>query len=595
MAGAGGAARRGIQSRVDFASSMPAADSIRSRAATVFDRARAAARGLCDHLRGLGFGSPAERSAGAWAAAQRLAGAVAMILVLAYGITLRSGDQASKELWADEAWRALLVDAARDVPSALRTLQVDGTVLQPGFALFPHDLLFARLGTFLFGRSEFALRFGPWLASIAALGGFAWAARQLLPRSLAALATFALAASDFSVRIAHEVNPHAGFQLSGVVCLVAVVGAGRGRWRWPWAVLACSVVALVFPVSFVFLSSVALLAWCRACCGDERAGRRDRLLFATSVAACGVFAAFVLLVLPAFGKVGWLQNYWAGNYLSDRGEIASVVAEKAPTWVALNLLPGLEAADIPAPMAWAVLLVAGVVTPVLAWRRRSVVYWLVAAPLLLQVVAAALGRFPVLSRMNVFYVPFVLVALLYPLAVAWQGASPRLRVRLDTLAAALVVTLVLAFALAMPREAHAGYRANQVGALPLLRHLEQVVQRDDVVLVDHAADFVIRFYAPDLPTRCRYHDVVTQQWRGDSGPKMLRRKIRANDGARVWIFRTPYHMDEPAIRAALGALGQSLDRATVTERGYLYAFRADASRLPAVEPPRPTPPDQRSP
>lgn len=473
----------------------------------VFDRARGATRGVCDHLRGLGFGSPAERETGAWAVAQRLAGAVAMILVLAYGIALRSGDQASKELWADEAWRALLVDAARDVPSALRTLQVDGTVLQPGFALFPHDLLFARLGTFLFGRSEFALRFGPWLASIAALGGF---------------------------------------------------------------------------------------AWCRACCGDERAGRRDRLLFATSVAACGVFAAFVLLVLPAFGKVGWLQNYWAGNYLSDRGEIASVVAEKAPTWVALNLLPGLEAADIPAPMAWAVLLVAGVVTPVLAWRRRSVVYWLVAAPLLLQVVAAALGRFPVLSRMNVFYVPFVLVALLYPLAVALQGASSRLRVRLDTLAAALVVTLVLAFALAMPREAHAGYRANQVGALPLLRHLEQVVRSDDVVLVDHAADFVIRFYAPDLPTRCRYHDVVTQQWRGDSGPKMLRRKIRANDGARVWIFRTPYHMDEPAIRAALGALGQSLDRATETERGYLYAFRADASRLPAVERPRPTPPDQQA-
>jgi 4-amino-4-deoxy-L-arabinose transferase-like glycosyltransferase len=340
--------------------------------------------------------------------------------LIAIGVLLRLRQYlARRSLWLDELSIALNL-ASRGFVDLLRPL--DYNQAAPVLFLWVQELA-SRIG----GLGELSLRFAPLLCGIALLP-VAWvAARRLLEPWAAACVVLLLAVSPLLVWHANEVKPYAGDALASAVMIVLALRtieapADGSRWRW---LAAGGFVALLGSTPAVFvLGGVALaLALVPGVWRDRRAIRRAALLLAFWGAS---FAAVYLAIYRPVSDTGYLQRYWAKDFLRLDASLPAVLWQETRTFLARAFLSGLRGTGLTIAAGIAIgIVVMGVVY--LARRRGVPTVALLIGPLALAFGAAVVQSYPVDPRLYLFAVPPTALLLLAGVSAFEVRRGPAMR------------------------------------------------------------------------------------------------------------------------------------------------------------------------
>lgn len=246
----------------------------------------------------------------------------------------------------------------------------------------------------LFGGGEYALRAFSLLAGVSALLVFARVAREELPARGAVLATGIFAASYYLVRHTCEAKPYAGDLAVSTLLLWAALRWLRAPQRATAPVMATLIAGvglwLSYPAVFV-AGGVALALLPTAFRAHNRQAWGLWIMYTITVGVS--FAAFyVLFVAQHSAAAGgtWLEAYWRDSFppLSDPLALLKWLVTVHTGRLAAHPVGGPGFGSVLTTLACA----AGIVTLVRA--RRTPVVFLLLAPFVLTLAAAALHKYP---------------------------------------------------------------------------------------------------------------------------------------------------------------------------------------------------------
>ncbi len=463
--------------------------------------------------------------------------AALVVLVLLGGGLRTAAFLADRCLWIDEAMLALnLVDRT---PRQLFDKLDYNQGAPVGF------LLAVKASISAFGPSAWALRLGPFLASLAGLVGFALVARRLLsaPAALLAVALFAL--SPHVVSYAGECKQYASDAALAVglfaVALGLIEGQG-GLWRWlALAVAGAAAVWCSHPAAFVLGGiGTALLALA----AHER--DRGRLLAAgLTVAAWLVsFAACYFICLKQLDGNKYLTHYWSDHFFALPPKGFGDLVWLADHAIMFFTVPGgFGGARVPLGGLATVLAMIGLRE---FGRERRLVAVALVVPVALVLFASGMHKYPIGGRLMLFLVPLAVLPVARGAWVVFAALAEKNRLAAFAMIAMLVVA-PLWETVAMLRRPPRHEELN-----PVLEQVRNEYQTGDRVFVYYGARPAFTFYTREHPfpaaavTFGEEHRDAPAGYRADLAP--LR--------GRVWVIVSHRHGDEETvIRAALDCRG----------------------------------------
>jgi hypothetical protein len=371
---------------------------------------------------------------------------------------------ANRSLWHDEALLALeLIDRN----SLLEPFQ-RGQAVPVGFAALTSAAIY------LFGSaSEHALRLWSVVAAVFVPPAVYLAARQVVSRWPAILATAIVATAPSLLYFSSEFKPYA-LDVFFSAAILAAAGQHlrtgcRARTLWMFTALSAVAVWVSYPSIIVIAAAcLAMVSWSR---GRQWSGIRP---LALAIAAVGVsFVGAYAISRRLVADVSDLQTYWNGSFLP----LPPRSFNDLVVWLSRALALFSEPFTAPindgdaATQATLLVLALWFGGVVCAWCRDRWSAILLATPLAATLAIAALHLYPASGRLILFLLPVV--------AIGTSAAVEALTAR--ALWAALftsVLLLVLPTLSFLQMARHPSGREDVRGALAAL---DRQVQRGDVV------------------------------------------------------------------------------------------------------------------
>ena len=297
-------------------------------------------------------------------------------------------------------------------------------------------LWLTRLSVTVFGGSELALRLVAVLGSLVALAVFALLARRLLPPTAAAVATLLFATTPNLIVYSSKVKQYSTDVMAAVV-LIHATCCLPARLRWTEAARFAGLAA-----ALVWLSQPAIPV--AFCCAAVVAGRgvrapRDvlRLLPGTALLGASVLVEY-LVALRRQSMDATLKTYWRAGFPPSHGSRL--------TWLVGDLRSILT--DPFAMHATNLALLLGLVgLMTLLVRRCWIAAALIGSVLLIAVLLAVAGLYPLRQRLALYLEPAVFLLLVAGLAWAppWPPGSRAMsrRARLTAVAVSALVAVAL--------------------------------------------------------------------------------------------------------------------------------------------------------
>jgi len=474
---------------------------------------------------------------------------------LALGVALRLRSYlANRSLWFDESLLALNV-IDRDFAGLARPL--DHVQAAPlGF------LWAERLFVNLFGSSEYALRALPLLAAICALVVFWWLASRVLPTPGTILGIAMFSISEPLIRYAAEVK-----QYSVDVAIAAILWAtftkvkrrldndDLGAWTLV-TLLGAATVWVSHPAIFILGGISIHWLWVRL----RRHAWKALLVPATSsLIWAGSFLALFVISLRFVSPQ--LQAAWRGAEAPlvplaahDLHRFVSVV------WT-LSFLPlGQHVLQL--------VTLGAAVGVVALWRRGHAQLWWFAGTLALVWLASSLGKYPVVSRLWLFFAPAMILLVAAGVDEVWRHTR-----RTFPMLAPIVMCLILAYPAFTAANAALRPRGYEE-VRPLLQKIRTDYRDGDRLYVYSPASNTALYYAKRgiiVPGNIVIGMDSADRYQGEADLQMLR------GGGRVWVLfshvgeRTDGLDDEKLFVHLLDQVGVRLDVTRQTGASlYLY-------------------------
>ena len=351
--------------------------------------------------------------------------AVATAAAVLLGIALRLREYAfNRSLWLDE-------------------LNLADNIISRGFVALTKPLAAAqaapigylwltRLSVNVFGVNEFSLRLVAVLGSLVALAVFALLARRLLPPAAAAVAAFLFATTPNLIVYSSEVKQYSTDVMAAVVLTYATCCL-PARLRWTAAARFGLLAA-----TLVWLSQPAIpVAFCCVAVVVARGVRRPRdvmpLLPGGAILGASVLVEY-LVSLRRQSANATLQAHWKAGFPPSHGSRLG--------WLVSDLRSVLtDPFAMHATTLSLLLALVGLMTLIV--RQSWMALALIGSVLLLAVLLAFAGVYPLRQRLALYLEPaaFLLLAAGLAWAPPWSAGSPELprRARLTgTVVAALV-------------------------------------------------------------------------------------------------------------------------------------------------------------
>jgi hypothetical protein len=446
--------------------------------------------------------------------------------------------------------------------------------------------LLEKAGTELWGANDLGLRLLPLISSLAALWLFARLARRVLahPAAVAlAIALFALLPA--LICYAAQVKPYASdlavaLALTLLAAEMASAGERPAAGRLLLAGAAAAAAVLVSHAAALVLAGlgVALVA------GTVVTGHRRGLAWLGITAGIWALAGGAAAVAASRELPPWVRDYLWHFWAPAFGPRPHTLAGDAH-WLSGSLARLLGAGGLGYPWAplYAGLAVLGVIA---LWRRAPALALLLFAPTAVALTAAELRLYPFDSRLVLFVVPALILAIAAGVeAIAAirfaRGRPARATAGTPGHAAALALPAVLVYVAALV-PAIFGFGANPPvyrieETRPLLRSVAARRQAGDAIYVYYGAGHALRFYGPRYGFQPEDY-LLGGCHRGDTRAYLLDLD-RFRGRRRVWVLFShaqPHLGEEATMLAYLDRLGARLLTLRTLPHGRMFGLPAEA-------------------
>jgi Dolichyl-phosphate-mannose-protein mannosyltransferase len=425
-----------------------------------------------------------------------------LYVLVGLGAALRVAQYvANRSLWLDEASLALNLLSRSFVGLLTKPLDF-GQGAPPAF-LFTEEL-----ASRVFGFSEYALRLFPLVCGIAALIGFAWLARRVLPHAAAPLAVMLFAVADGFIYYSSELKPYSGDVAVAVALLIAALKLGEDRVGTATAVFLAVggllLVAFSFPAVFLIAGAAATLV------ADAllRKRRVSRLGTAIAVscwllgsAAVAAFAASRLDEIRSGSRDGFLGVYGSSTLAHALNVFGSNIA------AAMGFV-----GDRPFNHVQKLALLLVVVGVVSFLRHNPVLLAILIIPFALAFAASGLDAYLLAERTELFLVPSLILLLV-------EGVATVVRQTPDAWRPVVALTLSVAVAsgplylatkrLLFPR------KVEEIR--PVLVFVRDHWRAGDTLYLDHDAQYAFLYYKECNCLRLTFNGAALWPIRGVSG------------------------------------------------------------------------------
>ena len=407
------------------------------------------------------------------------------LLVVAAGVLARVVQYAQRRpLYIDDV-QLMLNIVARGYRELLQPLALE----QSAPLLF---LWLQRFVVHLFGVSDVTFTVISLVVGLAALPIGWLVARRIVDRETSMLAVAMLAVSPPLIYYATSAKQYEMDVFVAVVLLwlgLRVLDAPERSSRWV-AAIGGGVLALTLSMPALFVLGGVWFAW--AFCQSIRTSARGRALLVVSGGLWGVtFGSMYLTMYSAVSKNEYMRRFWYGAYMSSQP-----TAGRAVRYLAKGLQVALFDVDSATPWLLvallSVLLVVGVVA--LLRERRLSVAALLTVPLVLAVVASALGQWILYTRFMLYSAPFAALLVAHGVAASARmlASSPRYREALVLGCGLVVLALPARYELWVLRNP-----ANTEASPELVRGFMRRARADEPVYVYARAVPLWTYYSTD--------------------------------------------------------------------------------------------------
>ncbi|MFN0177996.1 MAG: glycosyltransferase family 39 protein [Gemmatimonadales bacterium] len=348
-----------------------------------------------------------------------------LLAILALGAVLRAWQYlGDPSLWADELALARQIIDRPMLDLLSRPLDYNQAA-PSGF------LVLMKAVTALFGDSEYALRLVPFVASLASLPVFLALASRILPPLAQAPALFFFAVAPNLILRAAEVKQYSTDVLAATaVVLLALRWLERPTRGRGWALGAALAIGAWCSHPLIFVGAGVLLPL--AVDARRRQALRDFLPGVAAVAVSVLGAALLALLEEGTGNRASMAEAWRSVFMPWEPVGAAVWAwERIPRpfvrELGVSRIASLGFAAL-VPLGWLAL------TRARSWITAGVI----AGPVLVTILAAALHVYPFANRLVSFLFPLAIIAI----GAALGAAGNRLRQAHPALALLVWVAVV---------------------------------------------------------------------------------------------------------------------------------------------------------
>ncbi len=404
--------------------------------------------------------------------------AIFALFIGAYGLYLRSGDQAVKNFWVDELWRAVSIVNAQGL-------------FDQEFPVQLSELFLGKLGLWGFGQTEIAFRIWPLIFSGMALVLFGRLVCEIFSPPVALGTLFLFAISPGLVEHAHEFKPYSFEVLLALSALLYFRNRPpnyrTGTVRLLIILLGVALFSNLLPFYLLILVPVHLF--------------REGEPVATKVKSAALLtvlplAAFLLLKYSYALKLEDKDVFraWSEYYLNSPEQVGKMFREIIPEIMNWYVLPLVKLHKLN-PLWTVFLLVAiTIISPFLMLLRRNILGLFVIVPLAIQLVLSVLGLYPALTRVSTFYLPFLILSLGYLIDSIWIWICRTRSNSINLVATIITGLLILNYSLHHSRETNPGYSRHIQQIRPLLELVQYRSAIDDVICLAFQSRLASEFY-----------------------------------------------------------------------------------------------------
>lgn len=409
---------------------------------------------------------------------------VVTVLSILVGIYYRVGDQATKDLYVDEVWRATV---------ALWTLEDRSVDLIARLS----EIGLGWLGLSIFGKAEIGFRLFPCIASLLSLPLYAAVSWRILSPWMTAFTTFCFAVSYGFVEHAHEFKLYS-IEIFFILLFFWWIVRSGGKLFTGTLVLFLSALAIL--LSNLFLLFLPLLALPLLTQPKNSYARLLPILSIPLLLFTFHWWLYLGTYLQSIKKLG-VFSYWDQSYLSLQN-LPFLLSFQVPDslhWYVMSILP--EPARFYLP--WLVLFfLLAIFQPIRLIRQQNLLGIITLAPLVSMTVLSSINLYPFFSRASAFYYPLLLLMLgsicdefvLTPLLNRYPRCS-------NYVGGGLLAVLAL-WLIQHPYNKHPSTSLNIWEVKRTFAEITDKIQKNDVILMNFFCWSESRFY--DLPAHAFY-------------------------------------------------------------------------------------------
>jgi len=403
------------------------------------------------------------------------------------GFLLRSGTQGVRDFWIDEVWRASAVANSNyyfdiDVPVQFSTF------------------ILGKLGILIFGKSTIAFKVWSQIFSIGAVLVFLKISRSLFSRSVTLIGLMLICVNIGLVEHAHESKP---FSLESLLALLSILffyNAQKEKSDRAWTNLLFVYALMSFSTTiFVFYFFVPLI-----CLWNLRAHCK-KLLTGPYVLGLLLWVVAILAINFHYYKTinhYRLFNFWKGYTFGSSEYLYDLFVRSLPGTVTKYLFSSFNFSELPYLFSFSVLVLAWIVGPAILAAKKNPICVFIWGPLVIQIILATLGKYPILSRVSTFYFPIMI----FSVCISVDTLLTKKFLKTTALWEATLTILSSIVLLYILSPLHTGKTlANSIDAFsgrlthiqefsPLVNTLDLIGQENDILLTNSRAMMFFDFY-----------------------------------------------------------------------------------------------------
>lgn len=266
-----------------------------------------------------------------------------------------------------------------------------------------------KLGLFLFGVSPLAFKIWSQAFSILSLFVFVSIARRFFGRGVTLVGLFLMAFNVGLVEHAHESKP---FSLEACLALCMILFFKKAleeqTYRSWLSVMGLYGVMTFTSTIWLFFFTVPLYSVWRLW------KLKADFISIKNCTIAVVWGALVILIVVHYSETlsrYRLYNFWKEYTFGSSEYLHGLFVRALPETLQKYVMSAVRLQDL--HFAWSQALLFGmwVVGPVILWRKRDLTWLVLVTPLIVQIGLAAMGRYPMLSRVSTFYYPVMIFSL----------------------------------------------------------------------------------------------------------------------------------------------------------------------------------------